>query len=265
MPADTTTILVLGDIIGRPGMRAVVSSVKSLARKHRADLVIVNGENANDGFGITADDLAQLQRAGVDVVTTGNHVWQDDRIGELLDREAFLLRPANYPGSVPGHGFALLDRRKPPVAVINVQGRVAMPPIDCPFRVSRETVKRLRRETPIIIVDFHAESTAEKEALASYLDGDVSLLFGTHTHVQTADERILPKGTAYLTDIGACLPANSVIGFAPSISVRRSLTLIPIRNEVASDAATIHGLVVTVGNGDGTARSIERIQYSSLV
>ena len=265
MPADTTRILILGDIIGQPGLRAVVSALKTLTRKYRSDVVIVNGENADQGFGINAEIAGRLFKAGADVITTGNHVWHDDAIADLLNREPFLLRPANYPGGAPGSGFCTVDRRTPAVSVINLQGRVRMPSIDCPFRAARDLVKRAREKSPIIIVDFHAESTEEKEALAFYLDGDVSVFFGTHTHVQTADERILPRKTAYITDIGACLPRNSVIGFDSTISVRRSLTQIPIRNEVATDAATIHGLIATVENSTGDALSIERIQYQSLV
>ena len=265
MPADTTNVLILGDVIGQPGLRAVISSIKSLSRKYRADVVVVNGENADDGFGITSDIAGQLFRAGVDVVTTGNHVWHDDQVAQLLNREAHVLRPDNYPSGAPGTGVATVDRRVPPVHVVNLQGRIHMAPIDCPFRAARDLVKRLKQVSPIIIVDFHAESTEEKEALALYLDGDVSVLFGTHTHVQTADERILPKGTAYITDVGACLPPKSVIGFEPSISIRRSLTQIPIKNEVASAAATIHGLSVKIENSSGKALSVERIRYQSLV
>lgn len=265
MPADTTSILILGDIIGRPGLRAVVSSLKLLIRKYRAEAVIVNGENAEDGFGITSDIVGQLFRAGVDVITTGNHVWHDDHISDLLNRESSLLRPANYPSGAPGSGVCTIERRVPPVHVINVQGRLHMAPIDCPFRAARDAVKRIKSTSPVIVVDFHAESTEEKEALAFYLDGDVSVIFGTHTHVQTADERILPGGTAYITDIGACLPRESVIGFDPKISIQRSLTQIPIRNEVASAAATIHGLAVKVDNRTGKAQSLERISYQSLV
>ncbi len=258
-------ILILGDIIGKPGMRAVVSALKGLIRRYRADLVIVNGENSNDGYGITADLADQLFRAGAQVITTGNHVWHDDKVGELLDSRPEVLRPDNYPAGVPGSGVFVIDRKQGKTAVINLQGRDRMPSIDCPFRRFREIMKRLGSSIDQVVVDFHAESTAEKEALAHYLDGEATVVFGTHTHVQTADDRILPKGTAYITDIGACAVEQSVIGFKPDISTRRVLTQLPLRNEVADGAAVIHGLLVESGAGSRRAVSVERIRFTSLV
>ncbi|TVR66833.1 MAG: TIGR00282 family metallophosphoesterase [Spirochaetaceae bacterium] len=258
-------ILILGDIIGQPGMRAVVSALKGLIRTYRADLVVVNGENANDGFGITAALADQLVRAGVHVITTGNHVWHDEKVGELLEGRPEILRPDNYPAGVPGSGVYVLDRKQGKIAVINLQGRDRMPSIDCPFRRFREIMKRLGNTMAQVVVDFHAESTAEKEALAHFVDGEATVLFGTHTHVQTADERILPGGTACITDVGACIVPESVIGFRPEISNRRVLTQLPLKNEVAHGQATIHGICVETDGDTRRARSIERIRFRSLV
>jgi 2',3'-cyclic-nucleotide 2'-phosphodiesterase len=258
-------ILILGDIIGRPGMRAVVSAAKGLIRRYRADFVIANGENADDGFGITTMLADQLFKAGVEVITTGNHVWHDDKIGDLLRDRPAVLRPDNYPGDPPGSGVHRVESRSGRVAVINLQGRDRMPTIECPFRRYRDIMKRIKNTVDHVVVDFHAESTAEKEAFGQYVDGEVTVLYGTHTHIQTADERILPRGTAYITDIGACMVEQSVIGFDPHISTRRALTQLPLRNEVADGAATIHGLSVETERGSMKARSIERIVFRSLV
>ncbi len=258
-------ILILGDVIGQPGIRAVVSALKGLVRDHRADVVIVNGENADEGFGISPAIADQLFKAGADVITTGNHVWHHDDIGDLLNGNPRVLRPDNYPGGAPGSGLYIHEGRGGRVAVINLQGRDRMPAIDCPFRRARDILKRIKGQADAVVVDFHAESTEEKEAFAHYLDGDVTVVYGTHTHVQTADERILPGGTAAITDIGACGPDQSVIGFDPAISVRRVITQLPLRNEVAANAATLHGLVVTTGEPAPRAASVERIQFRSLI
>ncbi len=257
-------ILILGDVIGQSGMRAVVSALKGLVRQYRADIVIVNGENADDGFGINGQLAEQLFKAGADVITTGNHVWHHDSISDLLNNNTSILRPDNYPGGAPGSGVCVHETRAGKVAVVNLQGRDRMSAIDCPFRRSREILKRLKGQVDGVVVDFHAESTEEKEALAHYLDGDITVLYGTHTHVQTADERVLSGGTAYITDIGASGPDDSVIGFDPEISIRRALTQLPLKNEVAGNAAILHGLVVE-SDGDGHATSVERIAFRSLV
>lgn len=259
------TALILGDIIGAPGCRAVLTSLKSLIRKYSAQMVVVNGENAAEGFGITEETAISLLSTGAHVITTGNHVWQERGIYEYLDQEERILRPANYPGAAPGHGYHIANVRGTPIGVINLQGRTRMSSIDCPFRKARDIVKKIKSQCSGIIVDFHAESTDEKEALGLYLDGDVSVLFGTHTHVQTADERILPRGTGYITDVGAAAPSSSVIGFNSDISVKRSLTQVPIRNVVADTPATIHGIVVDIDPDSGKSLSIRRIQEESLI
>lgn len=199
------------------------------------------------------------------MITSGNHIWHRDELFRTLDEEQRLLRPHNYPKNNPGHGYGVFESRGAKVGVINLQGRYRMNPIDCPFRGAREALRSVAKETRLIIVDFHAEDTGEKEALALYLDGDVTALYGTHTHVATADERILPKGSAYITDVGATGPSASVIGFNPSISVERALTQMPLRNEVAEGNAALNGVVITAESESGRAVGIERIRLESAV
>jgi hypothetical protein len=265
MPDSPYRVLVLGDIIGQAGSRAVLTSLANLRKSTHADFVIINGENAADGFGIMPELAGQLFSAGIDVITTGNHVWQKREILDYLDTQDRILRPANYPGGNPGHGVCVVESKGARVGVVNLQGRIRLAPIDCPFRRGKEVLRKLSGDADIVIVDFHAEATDEKEALAFHLDGQVSALFGTHTHVQTADERVLPKGTAYLTDIGACGPRESVIGFKPEISVERAQTQLPLRNEVSNNAAVLHGALIEVDRSNGKATSIHRIREESLV
>lgn len=262
---DRVTALILGDLVGRSGCRAVISGLAGLIKRHSADIVVVNGENAADGYGITPEISERLFAAGAQVVTTGNHVWQQKEIYDYLDREPRLLRPANYPGGNPGSGLYRFDVQGVGVVVASLQGRVRMRPIDCPFKKSRELLRKHKKEASVWIVDFHAESTEEKEALACYLDGEVSVIFGTHTHVQTADERIFPKGTAYITDVGSTAPVDSVIGFDPEIGVRRALTQMPLKNQVSDNRAMFSGLVVSIDAASGKALTVSRIREESLV
>jgi metallophosphoesterase (TIGR00282 family) len=257
------TALVLGDVIGQAGARAVFFHLKQLAKREGADLVIVNGENASEGFGLTRDTVDQFFEAGAAVITSGNHIWQRDEILSLLDDEPRLLRPANYPPGVPGHGECIVDVRGTKVAVMNLQGRKRLPMIECPFRKATDMVRRARKETNVILIDFHAEATDEKEAFAMHLDGQVSGIIGTHTHVATNDARVLPGGTAYQTDIGACGPGESVIGFVPEISIRRSLTQLPIRNEVSGTTVILHGAVITIDSESGHATEIRSISHQA--
>ncbi len=261
----TLTALLLGDVIGQPGSRALFIGLQKLVRAYGADLVVVNGENAAGGFGITPEDVKQLFSIGVNVITTGNHVWQKKEIYPLLDSEERLLRPANYPQGVPGHGSCVVQVRGREAAVVNLQGRLRMTNLQCPFLVGRDLVRKLRKRTPLIFVDFHAEATEEKEALGQYLDGEITALVGTHTHIQTADERILSKGTGYITDIGMTGPADSVIGIKKSIAVQRSLTQIPIKMEVAETAAMIQGVVIEADPKSGRTVSIRRVSELSIV
>lgn len=258
--SDTKTmvVLLLGDVCGQPGSRALFLGLHTLVKDYRADMVIVNGENAAGGFGLNADLMNQFFSLGVNVITSGNHIWQQDDLRPLLDSEKRLLRPANYPPAAPGHGSVVVEVKGHKVGVLNLQGRQSLPSIDCPFRVGSDQVAKLRKQTPLIFVDFHAENPEEKEALALYLDGKVSAVVGTHTHVQTADEKILPHKTAYITDLGLCGPSESVIGSKPDISIARQLTQMPLRSEIADTAPVIQGVCITLDASSGQALSIER-------
>ncbi len=225
-------------------------------------MVIVNGENAAEGFGMMPEDYRKLREAGADVVTSGNHIWQKKEILKTLDEEERLLRPANYPKGVPGHGFCVLEKKGQRIAVLNLQGRSRMGFNGlCPFTEAKKILSKLKADE--VIVDFHAEDSMEKEALALYLDGNISLLFGTHTHVQTADERILPKGCGYITDAGMTGPEGSIIGSDPAISIKRCLTQLPLKMEVLDAPALICGIAAVLEKGK--CRSITRICRSSLL
>ena len=265
MSNKSVSVLFLGDIVGQPGMRAVVSSLATLVKQYRAALVVVNAENANEGYGLLPEQAMQLFGAGAQVITTGNHVWRQSELLELLDSDQRLLRPANYPPGLPGHGSCVVTVRGARIAVVNLQGRERLPTIDCPFRKMRELIRGLSQESDAILVDFHAESPAEKEALSYWLDGDVGAIIGTHTHVQTSDERLLPGGTAYITDVGACCVVDSVIGFDPVVSVERATSQLPLKVGVAEGRATICGALVELDRENGMAHSIERIRIQSAL
>lgn len=250
--------------MGLAGNRAVFFSLPSIVKQTQADLVIVNGENASpDGLGILAEQFHRLREAGVDVVTTGNHVWEQSETRQLLKNEGRLLRPANYPAGLEGSGSCLLEKNGVKVAVMNFQGRTRMPLTDDPFICARDLVRKVGRETKLIFIDFHAEATDEKEAFGFFLDGQVSAVVGTHTHIQTADEKILPQGTAYMSDLGMCGPQDSVIGGVPQISVDRALTLVPLKNMLLDAPAEIRGALVRVDPATGRALSIERIDHKT--
>lgn len=251
--------LVLGDLIGQPGCRAVFIALPRLIKQHNADFVIVNGENADNGFGITPDIAEQLFKQGVDVITSGNHIWQKDIIYPYLERNDRLLRPANYPKKVMGSGSVIVEKRGVRFGVVNLIGRVQLASVDCPFTVGRKLLNEMKKKSDLILIDFHAESVEEKEALAFHLDGSCALLFGTHTHVQTADERILPKGTAYISDVGMTGPEDSVIGSEPAVSIERVQTQLPIRMQVADNDSIINGIVCEIDTESGKALSITRI------
>jgi metallophosphoesterase (TIGR00282 family) len=257
-------LLLLGDIVGKPGRRILRDRLPELIRKYTPHMVIANGENAAGGNGLTSDVATEIYQAGVDVITLGNHTWDKKQILDFIDQDPNLVRPANYPPGTPGQGWTIYEPRagQPKVAVINLQGRVFMNPIDCPFRGADELLLKIRRETPIIVVDFHAEATSEKIALGWYLDGRVSCVVGTHTHVQTADERILPKGTAYITDMGMTGPRDSVLGVQPSIIINKFLNQMPARFEVAEGIAQINGVFLTVDDQTGLALDFQRVSLT---
>jgi len=255
-------ILFVGDVHGKPGRRILKDRLPRLRSRVEATLIIVNGENAAGGAGISADVAQELLASGADVITGGNHTWHHRDAYELLDAEPRLLRPLNYPAGTPGHGSTVVAaaRNATRVAVVNAQGRVFMPvPIDDPFRMLRAEVDRLREQTPVIVVDLHAEATSEKVAMGWYLDGMVSAVIGTHTHVQTADERVLPNGTAYITDVGMTGPRDGVLGMDRERIVERFLTSLPVRFEVASGPAQLNAVALDIDEDSGRARSIVRI------
>lgn len=255
---DTVRVLMLGDVIGDPGLRALFAGLPALIKKTRADLVVANGENAAGGFGITREAADRMFALGVDVITTGNHVWEKKDVDKLLEGETRILRPANYPPGAPGTGFRAFEKDGVSWLVLSLQGRERMYPIDCPFRTAKDILKR--HKGALAVVDFHAESTEEKEALAFHLDGEVAVLAGTHTHVQTADERILPGGTGYITDLGMTGPADSVIGVKTDLCVRRSLTQMPLKMESAEGEAGIQGALFEADVRSRRTLSILRIR-----
>jgi len=251
----------LGDVVGAPGLRSVFLHLPGLKKRLDADLVVANGENAQRGIGIGREELDALFASGVDIVTTGNHVWERKEAADLLAGEPRILRPANYPPGLPGRGWAHFQGRTAEWVVVNLQGRDGLYDIDCPFREADDILAKARREHPKahVVVDFHAESTEEKEALAWSLDGRVSALAGTHTHVQTADERILPKGTGYITDLGMSGPLDSIIGMRTDICLRRSLSQIPYKMEIAEGQAGLSAAAFRIDSETGACLSIERI------
>lgn len=254
-------ILFIGDIVGKPGRDAVEHLVPAMRREAGIDMVIANAENSSGGSGITSETAGELFNASVDVLTSGDHIWKRKEIFELIRSEPKIIRPINYPAGAPGYGFGIFkaaDGTK--VGVINVLGRVFLEPLDCPFKAVRAAVEQIRKETPVILVDIHAEATSEKIAMGWFLDGDVSAVVGTHTHVQTADERILPKGTAYITDAGMVGPFDSVLGRRVENVLERFLSSVPVRFEVASENVQMHGVIIDIDERTGTARSITRVQ-----
>jgi metallophosphoesterase (TIGR00282 family) len=253
-------LLFLGDIIGEPGRKAVIEKVPLFKRERGVDFVVVNGENSAGGRGITGKIAIDLLRAGVAVITTGDHVWDQKDLPGYIRTEPRLLRPINYPEDTPGGGSIVLDTPKGKVGVINVQGRTFMQPIlENPFRIMDEVVERMRGETPVIFVDVHAETTSEKIAMGRFLDGRVSAVIGTHTHTQTADERIFPGGTAFLCDAGMCGPVDSVLGREIDPIVRRFVTNMPCVFPVAKGPVVLCGAIVEIDESTGRAIRIERV------
>lgn len=260
IPAATLRILFLGDIFGEPGRRAVIDWLPRLKERHSIDFIIVNGENAAGGRGITPKIAIALMRAGAAVVTTGDHVWDQNELVDYMATEPRLLRPVNWPDGTPGQGSVVLETEKGKVAVAQAQGRTfTQPPLENPFLAIEREVAMLREQTPVIFVDFHAEATSEKIAMGWHLDGKVSAVVGTHTHVQTADERILPNGTAFLCDAGMCGPENSVIGSKVEPVLHRFRTGMPVKFSVAHGPVRVCGAWVEVDVATGRALKIERV------
>ena len=250
----------VGDVFGEPGRTALARLLPRLRQEHAIDCCVVNVENAAAGFGVTPAIARQFLAEGADVLTSGNHIWDKREIVEYIARENLLLRPANYPVGTPGVGHISVKCGPHKVAVLNLMGRVFMLPIDCPFRKADEIVPELRRETPIVLVDMHAEATSESQAMGWHLDGRVSAVIGTHRHVQTADERVLPGGTAYITDVGMTGPTEGVIGVDRDVILQRFLQQMPVRFEPAKGPAALHGAVVSVDPDSGRALDIRRLR-----
>ncbi|WCJ59076.1 TIGR00282 family metallophosphoesterase [Fontisphaera persica] len=253
-------ILFVGDIVGQPGRRAVRTLVPRLRLRHAVDFVIANGENAAGGSGITPAVAEEIFESGVDVITSGDHLWDQKEVLALLDKEPRFLRPANYPAEVPGRGWGVFEKSGlPPVAVLNLQGRTFMPAHENPFRLAQQEALNLRSRARVVIVDFHAEATSEKIALGRMLDGMVTAVLGTHTHVPTADEQIFPGGTAFISDVGFTGPQDSVLGREIEPIIRRFLTGMPQRFEVAKGRTALHGALLEVDAATGRATAISRV------
>lgn len=257
-------LLFIGDVVGRAGRQMLKSHIDRLIDRQLVDLVVANGENAAAGYGLTHGVLQELFDAGVDVVTSGNHIWDKREINEVLSRENRLLRPHNYPPGLPGGGIGIYATAGGvKVGVLNLEGRVFMKNLDCPFRSADQLVEEVRTQTPIVLVDFHAEATSEKQAMGFYLDGRVSAVIGTHTHVQTADERILPGGTGYLTDVGMTGSRDAIIGNQKEPALERFLTQQPVRLEAAKKDPFLCAVLLGINETTGRCQSIERIQVGS--
>ena len=256
-------LLFIGDIFGKPGREIVRRGLPALVGRHGIDFVIANGENSAAGFGVTGDIADALFGYGIDVMTSGNHIWDKKEVLDYIPRQTKLLRPANFPAGVPGRGSYLgRTRTGEPVGVINVMGRVFMTPLDDPFAVVLREIDALRAKTRVILVDFHAEATSEKVAMAWHLDGRVTAVLGTHTHVQTADERLLPKGTACLTDVGMTGPHDSIIGVTVEAALGRFLNAMPARFEAAGGTARLNAAIISADPATGKATAIERLNLS---
>jgi len=252
-------ILFIADIIGRPGRQVVENTLPQIVGEENIQFVIANCENAAGGFGLTPKISQEIFSAGVDVITMGNHIWARREILEIIE-EANILRPANFPPGVPGKGWTIIQAYNGvKVGVINLMGRVHMSTLECPFRIAGGIVEEMSKQAKIIVVDMHAEITSEKVAMGWYLDGKVSAVIGTHTHVPTADERVLPQGTAYITDIGMTGPLDSIIGMKKEIILKKYLTQMPLRFEVATGDLVFAGAVVEIDEKTGKAIGIRRI------
>jgi metallophosphoesterase (TIGR00282 family) len=252
-------ILMVGDVFGEPGRAALRKLLPRLRRQHEIDMAVVNVENAAGGSGVMPPMIREFLDAGADVLTSGNHIFKKKEIIPAISKENLLLRPANYPPGTPGFGYVTVKAGPYRVGVLNLMGRIFMEPIDCPFRKADEIVPELARETRVILVDMHAEATSESVAMGWYLDGRVSAVVGTHRHVQTADERVLPGGTAYITDLGMTGPIDGVIGVDRDIIIQRFLTQMPVRFEPAKGPAALRAVVIAVDPDTGRATSIQRL------
>lgn len=257
-------VLLIGDIVGKVGRTTLKFFLPNIMSRYKIDIVIANGENAAGGFGITDKVAEELFGYGVHVITTGNHVWDKKEAISYIAKESKILRPLNYPFGTPGSGSIVIKtNNQKPLAVLCISGRVFMNTLECPFRVAEKEIAKIREFTDIIVIDFHAEATSEKKAFAYYLDGKVSAVIGTHTHVQTADETILPGGTAYITDVGMTGPLHSVIGIEKDQIIERFLTHLPRKYDVAGGSGILSAVVFEIDDKNGKAVSIQRLQLKN--
>lgn len=256
-------VLFIGDIVGKTGRKALKAGIPKIGEMVKIDLVIANVENAAGGFGITEDVGEEIFSSGVNVLTSGNHIWDKKEAVTYITKEERLLRPANYPEGAPGHGSLIVNTRNGDrVAVLNISGRIFMGQMDCPFQIARREITRLKTETNIIIVDFHGEATSEKAAFGYLFDGEVSAVIGTHTHVQTADEKILPKGTAFISDVGMTGPLDSIIGIKKEQIIGKFLTQVPVRFEIAGGPTIFSAVLIEIDSKTGHATEIQRLQLN---
>jgi metallophosphoesterase (TIGR00282 family) len=253
-------IMVIGDIVGNTGRLVIKKLLPQLLRKHSIDMVIANGENAAGGNGITKEVADELFNNHIDVITMGNHVWDKREIIKFIDSQPNIVRPANYPPGTPGKGYTIYKLKDLKVGIINLSGVIFLPPLIPPFLVIDKLIEELKNQCQVIIVDFHAEATSEKIAMGWYLDGKVTAVLGTHTHVQTADERILPQGTAYITDLGMTGPRDSVLGVKKEIAINKFLTQMPVKFETADGTGQLNGVILTINQDNKMVTSIIRIQ-----
>ena len=253
-------ILAVGDVVGRSGRRTFCKYTPRLKTDLGIDIVIVNGENAAHGKGLTYDTFIELLSGGADIVTSGNHIWDNRDVMRIIDQEPFLIRPANYPEGAPGKGFCIYPYRAKNIGILNLSGRTFMPAIDCPFVKAEEIVKKLKPACDVILLDFHAEATSEKVAMGFYLDGKITAIWGTHTHVQTADSRILPQGTAYITDLGMVGALDSVLGVSSELVIEKFLTAMPVKFEIVEKGTCIYcGIIIDIDDKSNKVTNIERI------
>lgn len=255
-------ILFLGDIVGNPGREAIFKLLPQIKSEFKIDLTVANAENAAGGAGITPSIADELFKLGCNVLTTGDHIWDKKEISEALDKEKFILRPLNFPAGAPGFGWCAFELPNGvKVVIVSLLGRVFMKPlVDCPFQAMRNILPELKKASSVILVDIHAEATSEKIAMGYFLDGKVSAVVGSHTHVQTADERVLPEGTAFISDLGMCGPCDSVIGQNKEKIIERYLTGMPTRFEVATSDIQLQGVVLDIDEKTGKAQAIARLQ-----
>jgi metallophosphoesterase (TIGR00282 family) len=254
-------VLFIGDIVGLPGLNFTQTFLPSIIQKYKPDLIIANGENVSDGKGCTEKEAKILFELGINVITGGNHTWDKHLSQEYIKKDSRVLRPLNYPKGTHGNGYIIIDIKDTKIAVVNLQGRTFMSSIDCPFRSAEWIISKIKNESQIIIIDFHAEATAEKIALANFLDGKVSCIIGTHTHIQTSDERILPNGTGYITDVGMTGPYDSVIGMKTQAALNRFLYQTPQKFETAQDDVHLSAVFFKIDKLTGKTISVERIFF----